>query len=121
MKTLVEKLSEKLNKLKKQQGKVEEVVFVKNDKKEISMYALGEMITKDQRAKVYGLHNFLMENENLSQEELDQVLKVRFFKFAFLRRINKRVPNLIDELKTRGVIYVLGRYQESIIMDQLAK
>lgn len=121
MKTLVEKLSEKLNKLKKQKGKVEEVVFVKNDKKEISMYALSEMITKDQRAKVYGLHNFLMENENLSQEELDQVLKGRFFKFAFLRKLNKEVDNLIGELKESGPTHVLWMYQQSKIMKNLAK
>ena len=121
MKTLVDKLSEKLDKLNKQKGKMEEVVFVKNERKEISMYDLGETFTKDQRAKVYALHNFLMENENLSQEELNEVLKGKFFKFAFLRRLNKVIDNLIEELKESGPTHVLWMYQQSKIMKNLVK
>ena len=120
MKNLIEQLNRKLNIVKTQAVKVEDFVFVKDDKKQISMFSLSETITKKQRAQVYALYNFLNENKNLTQEELDDILKSKIFKFAFLRKLNKIIDNLPEELMTKGPTYVMWQYQQNTIMKKVA-
>ena len=122
MKNLISALSEKIDIVKNRPiKKGDETFFVKEKGKEISIFDVNEFITKDQRAQVYALQSFLKENEGISQEDLNKVLKAKFFKFAFLRKLNKQVPNLIEEIKEQGAANVLWRYQENKILSKAEK
>ena len=121
MKKLVVELSNNLDSLKNQTGKAEEVLFVKNERKEISMFSLSDTTTKHQRAQVYALAKFLKDNEELTQDELDKILKARFFKFAFLRKLNNEIQDLIQELKKHGPSTVLMRYHQFKMVDKYEK
>lgn len=63
---------------------------------------------KEQFDQICALYKFLKENNNLTQEELNNLLKTKFVQYKFLRQINKKMPGLLDELKTHGPMYVAG-------------
>ena len=69
-------------------------------------------ISNEKYFQISQLYWFLREHPNLSHEEFEQVLKSRFLKFKFLRKLNKVVENLDDELREHGIRYVAIRYAE---------
>ena len=69
-------------------------------------------ISNKQYFQVAELHKYLEENQDLTHEEFEQVLKSKFVKFAFLRKLNKVIKNLDDELRTNGIKHVAMKYAE---------
>jgi len=60
------------------------------------------IIPKEQLDKLVALSKFLRENENITQEDLDLLLKTKLFKYRFLRKLNNKIPDFLEELKTNG-------------------
>ena len=67
-------------------------------------------LTDIQYAQIQELYFLLKDNEDLSEEDLEDILKVKFFMFKFLRKLNSRIPNLIEELRHNGVDRVAEMY-----------
>jgi len=60
--------------------------------------------------EIVALHAFLFANQDVTQEDLDELLKKKFFKFRFLRDVNRVIPNLRNELLNHDNMYVASRY-----------
>lgn len=110
---LIEKLTEKLQVAKaqaKQQNQKDSYpqLFVGGGEERINQ----RYISNEQYFQVAQLYNYLMENENLTHEEFQEILKSKFVKFAFLRKLNRVVKNLDEELRTHGIRYVATKYAE---------
>ncbi len=69
-------------------------------------------ISNEQYFQIVQLYNFLKEYEDLTHEEFEEILKTKFGKFMFLRRLNKIVKNLDEELRDHGVRYVAIKFAE---------
>ena len=54
---------------------------------------------------------FLKTNESLTSEEIREILSSNN-KFSFLRKLDNLIPNLFEELKTRGVYYIESLYNQ---------
>lgn len=69
-------------------------------------------ISNEQYFQISQLYWFLREHPNLSHEEFEQVLKSKFVKFQFLRKLNKTIKNLDEELREHGIKCVAIKYAE---------
>ena len=55
-------------------------------------------LNDDQYFQIVALYEFLKDNEDLSNEEVRAMLKSRL-KFSFLRKLDKKIPNMFEELR----------------------
>lgn len=68
-------------------------------------------LSNEQYFQIVALYEFLKDNEDLSNEEVKTMLKSRL-KFSFLRKLDKRFPNMIEELREHGPKYVSIMYDK---------
>ena len=66
-------------------------------------------LSNEQYFQIVALYEFLKDNEDLSNEEVKAMLKSRL-KFSFLRKLDKKIPNMIEELREHGPKYVAIMY-----------
>lgn len=110
---LVVKLTKRLN-----VAKVEARIQTDKDKWPKLIVGGGEervnekYISNKQYFQISQLYCFLMEHKDLSHDEFEQLLNSKFIKFGFLRKLNKIVENLDEELREHGIRYVAMRYAE---------
>ena len=75
-------------------------------------------IKKSEYDQLVGLYKFIQEHKDLTQEELDFVLKTKFLKFRFLRKVNALVPDFLNELKMHGAMQVALYYANRIQVNE---
>lgn len=59
-------------------------------------------ITKTQMDQLVALHNFVKIHNELTQEDLNELLNLHKHKFKFLVELNNMLPDFLDELKDHG-------------------
>lgn len=69
-------------------------------------------LNDDQYFQIVALYEFLKDNEDLSNEEVRAMLKSRL-KFSFLRKLDKKIPNMFEELREHGPKCVAIMYDRS--------
>ena len=80
-------------------------VFVQSETKLNPRY-----ISNNQYYQIAEFYNFLTENEDLTDEEIREVLKYKFINYKFLRKLDKLIPDFFEELKMHGPMSVAIRY-----------
>ena len=65
-----------------------------------------------------GLYLFVKENQSLTQEELNELLKTKFLKFKFLRKVNAMLPDLLAEIKMHGAMQVAIYYANRVHVNK---
>ena len=79
-------------------------------------------VSKQQLDQLYGLSKFLRENPHVTQEDLNELLKTKFFKFKFLRKVNKLLPDLLIELRDYSAQSVALYYANRVqVNEQIEK
>ena len=86
----------------------------KNEKKEIYTKAKGirinsKYLSNKEYFQIVEFYEFLKENPNLTNDEIREILNSNN-KFSFLRKLDQTVPDLFEELKDHGVMYVAVSY-----------
>lgn len=66
-------------------------------------------LSNEQYFQIVALYEFLKDNEDLSNDEVRAILKSRL-KFSFLRKLDKKIHNMIEELRDHGPKYVAIMY-----------
>ena len=67
-------------------------------------------ISNKQYFQIAEFYNFLKENEDLTDEEIREVLKSKFIDYKFLRKLDKLIPGFFEELKFHGPMCVAIQY-----------
>lgn len=67
-------------------------------------------LSNEQYFQIAEFYNFLKENKGLTAYEIRELLKGKLIKFAFLRKLDKLIPNFFDELKFHGPMSIATRY-----------
>ena len=75
-----------------------------------------------QMDQLVALSKFLRKNSNVTQEDLNYLLKTKWIKFKFLRKINNMMPDLLDEIKNHGPQHVAIYYANRVqVNEQIEK
>ena len=69
-------------------------------------------LSNEQYFQIVTLYKFLKDNEDLSNDEVRAILKSRL-KFSFLRKLDKKIPNMFEELREHGPKCVAIMYDRS--------
>ena len=78
-------------------------------------------ISNKQYFQIAQLYNFLKENPDLKDEEIREILNSNN-KFSFLRKLDKSMPDFIEELKLHGPMTIATTYaSRKHINEQLKK
>lgn len=98
---------------------LEDGIFVRHIGHELN----PKYISKKDYADIRALSGFLRRKhesgETISQEQLDKIIK-KGHEFAFLRKVNKVVPNMAEEILDHGPTYAGIEYVKHIKMkDEL--
>ena len=75
-------------------------------------------VTKHQMLQLVALSQFLKENPEVTQEDLNELLKTKFFQFKFLRRVNNMLPDFLLELKNYGARSVALYYANRVRVNK---
>ena len=70
-----------------------------------------EYISANKQIKILALCKLIKENENLTKQELKEVLKKRPVLFRYYRYLLKEYPNFIELAKTAGPYYFIFNEQ----------
>lgn len=89
----------------------EELSALKLKPKQTIEMSMDTKLSNEQYFQIVALYEFLKDNEDLSNEEVKAMLKSRL-KFSFLRKLDKRFPNMIEELREHGPKYVSIMYDK---------
>ena len=84
------------------------------DKKQVFVQSETKLnprfISNKQYFQIAEFYNFLKENEDLTDEEIREVLQAKFVNYRFLRKLDKLIPDFFEELKFHGPMSVAIRY-----------
>ena len=67
-------------------------------------------LSNEQYFQIAEFYNFLEENKGLTAYEIRELLKGKLIKFAFLRKLDKLIPDFFEELKFHGPMSIATRY-----------
>lgn len=103
---LVNELAEKLKKFRTKSYKVSfsereagDAVFVQRKEESFINPKYLKLINY---FEIMGLEEFAKENQELTQENLDEILEFKKVDFAFLRELNNSIDNMLEELNKHG-------------------
>lgn len=102
------------------------IVMLSNKLKELNEISKASKLIQNQTAgrstdtqlndgqyfQIVALYEFLKDNEDLSNEEVRAMLKSRL-KFSFLRKLDKKISNMLEELREHGPKCVAIMYDRS--------
>ena len=68
--------------------------------------------------QIVEFYEFLKENPDLTDDEIREILNSNN-KFSFLRKVDQAVPNMFEELRDHGVMYIAVSYVSNKHGDKL--
>lgn len=107
-KKLVNELVDRLKYTSSRAAKRREKLYRERDDK--CGYSNNKIIGNKEFRQLFALKRFLSENEQMTHEELKNLLKQKHFKFSFLRKFIEEIPNYKQILLTRGAPAAANAY-----------
>lgn len=72
-----------------------------------------KLISNKQYYQIAEFYNFLEENEDLTLEEIREILKSKPIEYGFLRKLDKLIPDFFEELKHHGPMCIAIEFVNS--------
>ncbi len=71
-------------------------------------------ISGKQMAYIVAIKHYAEHHPDFTQEDLNEMLKTKKIKFAILRKMNKKIPDFAEELKTGNIMEIVIDYARRV-------
>lgn len=75
-------------------------------------------ISKNYIDQLVAIHKFLKNNKEITEQDFDNLLKTSFVNFRFVKKLNRTMPDFLNELKTHGPMWIAKDYVYNIHIDK---
>lgn len=67
-------------------------------------------ISKNYIDQLVAIHKFLKDNKEITEQDFNNLLKTTFINFGFVKKLNRTMPDFLNELKTHGPMWIAKDY-----------
>ena len=78
-------------------------------------------VSKYQLNQLLAVYNFMVNNPNLTAEDVKKVIKCKPKQFGYVLKIEKKVNNFFEELKAHGVMAMVESLNHDKDIEEFAK